>query len=181
VFKIDIDKDLHIELLGLHHVKNLYELVEKNRDELKIRLPWASVVKSIEDEEKAVKGFIKDYATKGDIHTPIFYKNKMIGTVSLIKRNRLGLTHGDIGYWLDKDYQGKGIATKVSIKMLDIGFKVFDLGKITLHCATSNPKSCNVAKRLGMKLDGTLRAEGKVNNTIEDIMVYSILKSEYKG
>lgn len=181
MFKIDIDDDLRIELMGMHHVKELYELIIKNKDELKVRLPWASTVKSLEDEEEAIKKVIKDYATKGDLHTPIFYKDKMIGTVSLVKRKRLGLIHGDVGYWLDKDYQGRGIVTKVSAKMLDIGFKVFNLGKITLHCATNNPKSCNVAKRLGMKLDGTLRAEGEVNGVLEDIMVYSILKSEYKG
>jgi len=181
VFKIDIDENIHIELIGEHHAQQLYDLIEKNRDELKLRLPWVMSVTSCEDEQNAIKKMMNDYATKGDLHTPIFYKGKMVGMASLLQRNRLGLTHGDIGYWLDKEYQGLGIITKVCKKMLDIGFNTYNLGKITLHCATTNPKSCNIAKRVGMQHDGTLRAEGKVDGIIEDIMVYSILKSEYKG
>jgi len=180
VFKIDIDENLHIEFLNQTHAQELFKVVDKNREHLKRWLPWVESTIKVEDTKEFITHALSKYAKNGSIQAPIHYNNKLIGMVSLFVHKSYNLEKADIGYWLDIEHNGKGIVTKCAKKMLDIGFNRYNLGKITIHCATDNNNSCNVAKRLGFKLEGTLREEAKVGNKIEDLNVFSMLKEEYE-
>jgi ribosomal-protein-serine acetyltransferase len=180
MFKIDIDDNLHIEFLNHTHAQKLFEVVDKNREHLKRWLPWVESTTKVEDTKEFITHALSKYAKNGSIQAPIHYNNKLIGMVSLFVHKSYNLDKADIGYWIDKDYNGKGIVTKCANKMLDIGFNIYNLGKITIHCATDNYNSCNVAKRLKFTFDGTLRKEAKVSGKIEDLNIYSMLKEEYE-
>jgi len=180
VFKIDIDDNLHIEFLNYTHAEELFELGDKNREHLKEWLPWVESTIKVEDTKEFIATSLKEYADNGTIEAPIFYNGKLIGMISLIVYKKHNLKKADIGYWLDKDYTGKGIITKCAKKLLDIGFNRYNLVKITIHCDPKNKNSCNVAKRLGFKLDGTLRNEAKVSGKIVDLNIFSMLKEEYE-
>ena len=109
----------------------------------------------------------------------IFYKGELAGNVELGMRKGYGIQKGELGYWLGADFQGKGIIHKATAKMLEIGFVKYELDKIMLKCAVRNKKSCNVAKNLGMKHEGTQQDEIVVNGVVMDIDIYAILKREY--
>jgi len=40
MFKIDIDQDIHIELIHLSHAKDIFSLVEENRELFRTWLDW---------------------------------------------------------------------------------------------------------------------------------------------
>jgi len=179
VFKIDIDENLHIEFINYTHAQELFDLGDKNREFLREWLPWVDSSNSVEDTKEFIKHSISQYLENGTIEAPIFYSGKIVGMIALRVYYSLNLKKADIGYWLDREHLGKGIINKSANKMLEIGFNRYNLGKITIHCATDNKSSCSVAKRLGFKLEGTLRKEAKIGDKIVDINSFSILKEEY--
>jgi len=80
---------------------------------------------------------------------------------------------------LVKEKSKKGIMTKCVKKVLDIGFNIANANKIEIHCATKNVGSNRIVKKIGIKKEGTIRNVEIVNNEINDLNVYGILKSEY--
>jgi len=54
-----------------------------------------------------------------------------------------------IGYWIDKEAQGKGIITKACCYLMQYGFNHLHLLNITISCNINNQKSAAVAERLG--------------------------------
>ena len=182
MFKIDIEKGLHLELLDLTHADRMYKVALKNRDEFIKWLPWVAETKSVEDTKEFIKGSLENFAKGKEINCNIFYKNELIGNIGLLGiKYKLKIKTADIGYWLDSDYQGRGIVTKAVNKMLEIAFLKRELARVTLHCATNNTNSCNVAKRVGFKFEGTLRGAAVVNGKVIDLNSFSILKDEFKG
>ncbi|MFS0880202.1 GNAT family N-acetyltransferase [Metabacillus niabensis] len=103
--------------------------------------------------------------------------NEIIGTITL----RVDKHHnkGELGYWLGKDYWGKGFATEAVKKIIEFGFNL-SLNKICASAITRNIASKKVLKKAGLQKEGTLRQNKRLQNTYEDVDVYGLLQNEYK-
>lgn len=123
---------------------------------------------------KCLDGFEK----KKSADFGILYENKWIGSMGY---NDIDLTNkkAEIGYWLDKDYQGKGIMTDCVRAIIKYGFEELDLHRIEIKCASSNTKSKAVPERLGFTLEGTLRDSYRMNGVFCDTLIFGILRSEW--
>ncbi|HHD74812.1 MAG TPA: RimJ/RimL family protein N-acetyltransferase, partial [Nitratifractor sp.] len=55
MFKIDIDKDIHIEMLHISHAQALFDLTNKNRETLQEWLPWVGHTTKIEDTQEFIR------------------------------------------------------------------------------------------------------------------------------
>jgi len=179
MFKLDIDNKLHLELIHPSHAQDIFNLVERNRELFRIWLEWVDGTKSIDDTKAFINQTLQDYANHTDINCMIFYHNKLVGNVGLLgMRKGYGIKRGVLGYWLDADFHGKGVMRRAVKKMIEIGFKYYDLDKITLQCAVLNSRSCNVAQKLGFTHEGLQRDEIKVNGKIMDVNRYALLKRD---
>ena len=80
------------------------------------------------------------------------------------------------------DYLGYGYMTE-AVKALEDAFFGMGLNRLSIRANVKNKASCGVAKRLGYKKEGVVRAElfNKVMNEYEDIAYYGKLRSEWKG
>jgi len=72
-----------------------------------------------------------------------------------------------------------GIMKRSLEKLIEVGFIQYELDKIVIRVAVGNTKSSNIPMKLGFKHDGTLRHDIKINGEIQDLNVYSLLRSEY--
>jgi len=181
MFKIDIDQDTHLELIHPSHAKDIFALVERNRELFRRWLAWVDSSTTIEDTEAFINHELQRYANHKNITCMVFYKNSLVGNVSLLgMKTMYGVKRGELGYWLDAKAQGKGIMQKAVKKMIEIGFEHYALDKISLRCAVKNDRSCNVAKKLGFAHEGRLKNEIKLHGVMMDVDVYAILKDEVK-
>ena len=78
----------------------------------------------------------------------IFLGNQLIGRVGLTFD---GDNYYDLGYWIGKDYWGKGYATESSKKLLEYVLDKLDSPKIKSGYFVDNFSSWNVLKKLGFK------------------------------
>jgi len=85
---------------------------------------------------------------------------------------------GEIFYKLLPEHWGKGYATEVSKKMIDIGFDRFDLHRIEAGCAVKNFKSIRVLEKSGMIREGIYRKILPIRGAWVDSYMYSIIEDE---
>ena len=78
----------------------------------------------------------------------IFLDNQLIGGVGLHLHND---NYYELGYWLGKDYWGKGYATESSKYLLEYALGKLDSSKIKSGYFIDNIPSGNVLKKLGFK------------------------------
>lgn len=106
--------------------------------------------------------------------------NKHIGFALLQVRNKNN-KEAELGYFLHKDYWGKGYAVEASKTLVDFGFKSVGLHRIYGTCDPDNRASAHVMEKVGMKFEGRLRDHKWMprQNRHRDSLQYSILADEW--
>lgn len=105
--------------------------------------------------------------------------SKFIGTAgfTLIDEDN---NSAEIGYVLNPQYQGLGLMTEAITEILDFGFSTLCFERIYARHIKGNDASAEVMKRCGMSYEGELRNSLFVKGEYKTVMIYSILKEEYK-
>jgi ribosomal-protein-serine acetyltransferase len=183
MFQIKIDKKIRLELTNFYHADKIFKTVDRNRKLFSKWLIWVDETKSIEDTKKFIQLTLNEYAQNKQVNCCIFYKDKLVGNIALLgmKNKSNDTKKGEIGYWLDGKYHKKGIMRKCVFKMLDIGFNLYNLDKISIRCATVNDRSCNIPTKLGFTHEGVLRSDISIKGKVYDGNIYSILRAEFKS
>jgi len=106
-------------------------------------------------------------------------EEKLIGVVSADDLEP-GTTHrAEIGYWLARDYWGRGIMTDVVRAYIDYAFAELQLERLTAHVFEFNAASARVLEKNGFKLEGRLRKHISKDGQLLDGRVYGLLKEEW--
>jgi len=107
-------------------------------------------------------------------------EKKTIGMVTLVdmKDNNVGTTAS----WISKEYQRQGYMLESKIAINDFAFNKLNVRRLQSGIFTSNKASRGIQKKLGYKLEGTMRKNtiNKATGKIQDECIYGILKSEWK-
>ncbi len=87
----------------------------------------------------------------------------------------------EIGYDLryEKDKR-KGLMTEAVHAVLDYGFKEMGLHRVEALVAEYNEPSLKILKKFGFVFEGTLREHYNIGGTMEDSVMYSLLRHEFK-
>jgi [ribosomal protein S5]-alanine N-acetyltransferase len=112
--------------------------------------------KSIEDQKIFLRANSEKRKKNIEYNYAILLNGKLIGAVGLkIQQTRKFI--GEIGYFVDEEHWGKGIATK-AVKLIEkIGFGKLKLKRITIVMLTVNKGSMKVAEKAGYKREGILK------------------------
>ena len=176
---IKIDNSITLELIDHRHAEMLYELVKINRLHLREWLPWVDHMRTVDDFRRYINSSKQRYANHLEMGYVIMAGNEMIGRLGLYNID-LANKSASIGYWLDKEWRGKGIITRCCKAVIAEGFTRLHLNRIEIRAATGNYKSQAIPERLGFKKEGIIRQGEFVNNDFIDLYVYSILKEEWE-
>jgi RimJ/RimL family protein N-acetyltransferase len=103
----------------------------------------------------------------------------VIGAVGLA-RSKISPHAAEMGYWIGLPYWNNGYCTEAARAVLSFGFESFELTRIAAHHFGSNPSSGRVMANIGMKQEGRLRAQIIKWGNVEDLVLYGILKEEFR-
>lgn len=105
----------------------------------------------------------------------ILYGGKIVGGCGIkIDQHRTFI--GEIGYFLDESFWGKGITTQV-VKILEkICFKELKLKRIEIRMQPENKASEKVAIKCGYKKEGTLNESINDGGIFKDAYLYAKVK-----
>ncbi len=103
---------------------------------------------------------------------------KMIGTCGF---TRFFFQHNgaEIGYVLNPDYHGKGIATEVSARVIRFGFEKLLLERIECKFMIENEASRKVMEKNGMVFEGVSRKGMLIKGSYRDIGTCAILREDF--
>jgi len=85
----------------------------------------------------------------------------------------------EIGFWLLKEFWGKGIMKEVMPKLFEQGFRELDLNRIEGYVVNQNSKCKNALEKINFTYEGTMREWEVKNGETINIDIYSILKNEW--
>lgn len=86
----------------------------------------------------------------------------------------------EIGFWLLKEYWGKGIMKEVMPLLFELGFTELNLNRIEGYVVSENQKCKRGLEKINFNYEGTMRECEVKNGERISIDIYSILKSEWK-
>lgn len=104
--------------------------------------------------------------------------NKMIGTCGFTRIDEEN-NIAEIGYVLNPDYWGMGLATEAASKVQEFAFEVLKVNRVEAKFLFGNDASLNVMRKIGMKFEGYQRESMLVKGKYRTVGVSSILRREY--
>lgn len=172
---IKISDVYSLRLLEVNDTVALFTILDSQREQMRVWLPFVDLTQSAEDIKKSMKTF----ATPENPQFCIMRGEEVIGLIGFKDTDQIN-RKTEIGYWLSFDYQGKGVMTQAVEKLLEYAFGIMKMHRVTIKAAEKNKKSRNVPQRLGFVQEGIEReSELLVDGLHADIVVYSMLKREY--
>lgn len=118
-------------------------------------------------------------AVRADSDLPEVGGWRLVGEVNLLIDTRIRAA--EVGYWLDADFEGRGLATRAVTAALDWAFGPLGLRRIKLFAIAGNERSLALAQRLGFTREGVFRAAAVVSGVEHDVVGYGLLASEFSG
>jgi len=87
----------------------------------------------------------------------------------------------EVGYFLIKEFTGKGYATEAAKATIQYAFEQMKVIRVDIRCAADNTASIQVAKRCGFTQEGCFRQHHrKKDGTLVDMLWYGLLLSEWQ-
>lgn len=158
----------------------IFQTIDNQREYLGKWLPFVEHTKNEQDTTSFLESIIEREKEQVEPFFVIEYDGHFCGIINC-KNTDFVNKKTEIGYWLSKEYQKKGIMT-LSVKAISQHiFSDFGMNRIVIKCATGNQSSQKVAIRAGYYLEGVEREGEKINLTdFRNLYVYSLLKKEFQ-
>lgn len=176
---IPVDADIELRLVAEGDAPRIFALTDRDRGYLREWLPWVDNTRTVADTE----GFVqrsRDQMRRGEgFHASIEYHGELagvIGHVYLDPRDR----RAEIGYWLGREFQGRGIMTRSCGTMMDYAFRSLGLNRIEIRVDVDNRKSRAIPERLGFVPEAVLRESVQDHGRFRDIVMYAKLRREWE-
>ena len=153
----------------------LFELVDSQRQYMAQWLGWV-------DKSNCPEDMYPHLLKSSEITTSNYYiimDGKIVGSIDFVRIDERHKT-AEIGYWLSRDYNGRGIMTRAVRAMEKLAFDVLEMHRVEIRADVRNKKSCAVPERAGYVKEGVLRGAYILRDASTDVAVYSKLKSEWE-
>ena len=175
---LHVENGLDLQLVGEDDAGELFDVVDSNREYLREWLPWLDATNSFEDEKAFISNSLEEYQKREGVFYTIRLEGRIIGTISL---NWIdwGNKAAGVGYWLSKNQTGNGYVTKSCIRLMEHCFDDLSLHRFVLEAAVDNIPSCEIAERIGMRLEGITKDREWLYDHYVDAKLFAITKPEW--
>lgn len=103
--------------------------------------------------------------------------DKVIGSIGIFRQSNIHNKTAEIGYYISKEYWGKGIMTEAVKQACGYVFNNSDIIRIYAEPFAYNTASCRVLEKAGFQYEGTLKSNAVKNGKIIDMNMYALIKS----
>jgi RimJ/RimL family protein N-acetyltransferase len=107
-------------------------------------------------------------------------EGRVIGEV-ILRRVSEEHRQGEVGYVLNRAYQGKGLASEATLAMLRHGFEDLGLHRIIARLDARNKPSAALLERIGMRLEAHYLHDELFKGEWSDSLVYAMLEDEWRS
>jgi ribosomal-protein-serine acetyltransferase len=171
----EIDEHAIVRTLTLDDAEEAFRVIDANRDRLHPWMPWEPNTKSPADTRQFIeRALASDTDLEGN---GIWVDRSLAGGIGM-GVDTVNDT-GEIGYWIGREFEGRGLVTRAARLFVDHGFRNLGLHRISIHAAVENVRSRAVAERLGFAQEAVLRGACKTALGYRDLAVYGMVADEW--
>lgn len=175
--RIPIDGELELRLVEEGDEVEIFRATEANRAHLREWLPWVDSTRGVEETRAFVLRSLEQVRVRDGFQARILYQGRFAGIIGYVYQDWRNM-RTEIGYWLSKDLQGRGIMTRSARALTDFALGNLGLNRVEIRAATDNVRSRAVPERLGFVQEGVLREAAWLNDHFIDLVVYAKLRND---
>lgn len=181
MFQLVVDDDIALVLAEERHAEVMTDLILRNQDRLARWEPWAEHPATLEGTRAYIRTALEDFVRGRQISTIIAVDGgrRFVGRCGMRIDPSAG--SGDIGYWIDAEFEGRGITSRSARALVTSVFTERGLGKVDLRTSVANQRSRAVAERLGFAYQGILPAGLRFANRADDVALYGITADQWSA
>ena len=108
-------------------------------------------------------------------------EGRLAGQVTLDNIVRGALRSGYLGYWIDREAAGRGMASLAVALVCDHAFSAVGLHRVQADIRPENEPSRRLVERLGFQREGLLRRYLDIDGDWRDHLAYALLAEDLPG
>ena len=135
---------------------------------------------TVKDERKFIRRTRKGFEAGSDLHWGICEKDTgaLIGGIGVSGIHR-GHQSAMAGFWLGREYWGRGYMTEALGAVLSHCFNEMKLNRVWAGHFAGNPASGRVQQKCGLRYEGTHRQQFCREGRFMDSLTYAILREDF--
>jgi ribosomal-protein-serine acetyltransferase len=159
----------------------MFEAARESIEQLRAWMTWCRPEYSMSDAELFVSSCGRA-SQKGEHFSFAILDaqtGRFLGSAGL---NHINLRHkfANVGYWIRKSANGKGVATSAVQKVAEFGFAELGLNRLEFLIPALNVASQRVAQKVGAEFEGVLKHRLIISGKSHDAVMYSLMRPELK-
>jgi RimJ/RimL family protein N-acetyltransferase len=174
----------HLELRAYDpaQAEALRTAITESLEHLRPWMPWAhDEPQPLDQKVELLRKFRAHFDLGVEFGYAIFAREggALVGGTGLHPRAGPGAL--EIGYWIHARHVRKGWATETAGALTRAAIELHEVRRVEIRCDPRNEPSAAVPRRLGFKLEATLRAVTPSPDGLRDAMVWTMLDDELAG
>lgn len=159
--------------------QDLWTSIESCRSYLSPWLPWVPFNIELQSSVQYAQASMSDWDHGRALRLVIRERptGRFLGIVSLESLQHLNLS-GDLGYWLRKDVNGRGLMTEAAGAVVTWTFRQLGAHRVRVAAATENHRSLSVIGRLGFRFEGIARQAEFISGRWLDHAIFARLAAD---
>ena len=113
---------------------------------------------------------------ENNLYRAIEIDGQAVGSIALARGMDVYQKNAELGYWLGREFHGKGVMTQAVREICRMGFAQWDIGRIYAEPYAGNAGSRRVLEKAGFQLEGVLRRSVYKLGETQDSCMYSLLR-----
>jgi ribosomal-protein-serine acetyltransferase len=180
LFKKDLGNGAELRLLEPQHAPDVFAAVDSSRTHLRRFLPWVDANTDVSHSQGFIKACLEQFGEFDGINAGIWQDGVLAG---LIGMHYVDTTHRstEFGYWLRRDFTGRGLVTRAALALLEYIFDDLGLERVAIAHAVDNHASRRVIERLGFVYESTAKDAEWLYDHFHDWRRYGLLKTAFNA
>jgi ribosomal-protein-serine acetyltransferase len=179
MFQLLVDDEIALVLAEERHAQAMTDLIKRNQVRLARWEPWAEQPATVDGTRAYIRAALEDFLRGCQVSTIIAVDRgrRFIGRCGL--RINPHACSGDVGYWIDAEYEGRGITRRATQALVSSAFRELALKRVDLRTSVDNQRSRALAERLGFSFEG-IHARGlRFAHRTDDLALYSVTSEQW--
>jgi RimJ/RimL family protein N-acetyltransferase len=178
VFAITLDDGAELRPLEPWQAEEFLAHLDRARAAIDPWIPWASMNTDLDSARVTLQRYADMAAHDTGRVYGIWLDGTLVGGTMFVSFDAAAGTC-EIGCWLEPTAQGRGLVTRAVGHLLDWAVRERGIHRIQWLTRPDNTASSNVARRLGMRLDGVVREDWEYQGVRHSTEVWSLLAPEW--
>jgi ribosomal-protein-serine acetyltransferase len=177
MFAIDLGDGAELRPLEPWQAPEFLAHMDRARETVDPWIPWAGISTDLESATATLQRYADKAAHDAGRLFGIWLAGTLVGGVMFVHFDAVSGTC-EVGCWLEPAAKGRGLVTRSVRLIIDWAIDVRGIHRVEWHCRPDNTASANVARRLGMHLDGLLRGNYLYQGVRYDTQLWSLIATD---